>query len=342
MTNARLDRLLAALVAAMAATGLLSLKVGAAGGAWLFLAHGVLGGCLAAAVVLKLRRSLPGAVRRGVSWRLVGGLAVSVVAVAAIGGGFAWVALGRPLQFGSWTVMTLHAWAGLVLLPILVLHLLPHRWRLLRPPRRSRARGPALSRGGGRAMSRRSALTAGGLVVIGGGLALSADVLDRLGPGARRFTGSRELPAGGIPPTTTFFGEPTPAVDLASWRVTITGAVGRPAVWTLDDLRGLGEADLTAILDCTSGWWIETGWSGVPLEAVLTTAAPSAGARRVHVRSVTGWSASLGLDEARTCLLATGVAGSALAAGNGAPLRLVAPERRGLDWVKWVDRIEVA
>jgi DMSO/TMAO reductase YedYZ molybdopterin-dependent catalytic subunit len=30
-----------------------------------------------------------------------------------------------------------------------------------------------------------------------------------------------------------------------------------------------------------------------------------------------------------------------LPAGNGAPLRLVAPDRRGLDWVKWVDRIEV-
>ena len=334
MTDARLDRLLAVLVAAMAATGLLSLRVGSAGGAWLFVAHGVIGGCLAAAVALKIGRSLPGAIRRGPSWRLVGGLAVSIVAVAAIGGGFAWVALGRPLQLGTWTVMTLHAWAGLVLLPVLVLHLLPRRWRLLKPVRRRSSHGPAVSR--------RSVLAAGGLVAIGGGVALAADVLDRLGPSARRFTGSRELPAGGIPPTTTFFGEPTPATEPATWRVTVAGAVAHPRVWTLDELRGLGEADLTAILDCTSGWWIETGWRGIPLDAVLTAAGAAPSARRVEVRSVTGWSTSVGLDEARRCLLATGVAGVALPAGNGAPLRLVAPDRRGLDWVKWVDRIEVA
>lgn len=334
MTSARLDRLLAVLIAAMAATGLLSLKAGSADGAWLFVAHGVIGGCLAAAVALKVRRSLPRAVRQGPSWRLVGGLAVSLVAVAAIGGGFAWVALGRPLQLGTWTLMTLHAWAGLVLLPILALHLLPRRWRLLKPVRRAGSGGPTLSR--------RSALTAGGLVAIGGGLALASDVLDRLGPGARRFTGSRELPAGGIPPTTTFFGEPTPATDPSTWRVAVTGAVERPGSWALDALRALGEADLTAILDCTSGWWIETGWRGVPLGAVLLAAGVTPGARRVEVRAVTGWSTTLSIDEARRCLLATGVAGSELLAGNGAPLRLVAPDRRGLDWVKWVDRIEVA
>ena len=333
MTNARLDRLLAVLVAAMAVTGLVSLRIGSAGGAWLFVAHGVIGGCLAAAVVLKLYRSLPGAARRGPSWRLVGGLAVSLVSIAAIGGGFAWVALGRPLQLGTWTVMTLHAWAGLVLLPILALHLLPRRWRLLRPVRRSASGGPTLSR--------RSALTAGGLLAAGGGIALAADAFDRMGPGARRFTGSRELPAGGVPPTTTFFGEPTPLTDAATWRVTITGAVHQPGSWTLDELRGLGETDLTAILDCTSGWWIETGWRGIPLGAVLAAAGPNPGARQIEVRSVTGWSTTVGLDEAGRCLLATGVAGVELPAGNGAPLRLVVPDRRGLDWVKWVDRIEV-
>jgi DMSO/TMAO reductase YedYZ molybdopterin-dependent catalytic subunit len=61
----------------------------------------------------------------------------------------------------------------------------------------------------------------------------------------------------------------------------------------------------------------------------------------VTVRSATGWAAVLPLEEARRCLLAIGVAGEDLPLGNGAPLRLVVPDRRGLDWVKWVDRIEV-
>lgn len=335
MTNATLDRLLAVLVLAMAATGLASLRVGSPDGAWLFVLHGLLGGCLAAAVVLKLRRSVPAAVRRGSVTRLALGLLVALVAAAALVGGFAWVASGRLLAIGTWTVLTLHAWAGLVLVPVVAVHLVPRRWRLLRPGRRSADVTM-------RRISRRSLLAVGGLALAGGALAVVAAVLDRINGGERRFTGSRALPAGGVPPVTTFFGEPTPPIDPATWLVDVSGRVARPGAWTLADLDALGATDLTAILDCTSGWWIETGWRGIPLGALLAAAGAARGARKVVVRSVTGWTTELSVAEASACLLATEVAGAPLPAGNGAPIRLVAPDRRGLDWVKWVDRIEVA
>ena len=57
---------------------------------------------------------------------------------------------------------------------------------------------------------------------------------------------------------------------------------------------------------------------------------------------MTGWSVSLERHELDGALLATDVAGAALPAANGAPCRLIAPDRRGLDWVKWVAEIEVA
>lgn len=40
-------------------------------------------------------------------------------------------------------------------------------------------------------------------------------------------------------------------------------------------------------------------------------------------------------------LLATHLAGGELPAANGWPCRLVAPDRRGLDWIKWVTEIQV-
>ena len=46
MTSAALDRLLAVLVVALAATGLVSLRMGGPGDGWLFVLHGVLGGKL--------------------------------------------------------------------------------------------------------------------------------------------------------------------------------------------------------------------------------------------------------------------------------------------------------
>jgi DMSO/TMAO reductase YedYZ molybdopterin-dependent catalytic subunit len=170
---------------------------------------------------------------------------------------------------------------------------------------------------------------------------VAAETLERLRGGTRRFTGSRWLPAGGVPPATTFFGEPPPAIDVTAWRLRVDGRVARPASLTLGELRDLGQENTTAVLDCTSGWALETAWTGVPLAALLEASGIGPDAREVTVRSATGWSAVLPIGEARAALLAWGVASQPLPTGNGAPLRLVAPDRRGLDWVKWVTEVRV-
>ena len=98
---------------------------------------------------------------------------------------------------------------------------------------------------------------------------------------------------------------------------------------------------MPAILDCTSGWALETAWRGTPVARLLDDAGAAPGTT-IEVRSATGWSTSLSLAEARRALLATHVAGLPLAVGNGAPVRLVVPDHRGLDWVKWVSEIRVS
>ncbi|HEX2221738.1 MAG TPA: molybdopterin-dependent oxidoreductase [Candidatus Limnocylindria bacterium] len=340
MTTAALDRLLAALVAAQIVTGLLSLRAGSPPTAPLFVAHGILGGLLAVAVAVKLRRSVPGAVAGG-RWReLALASVLAVLTIGALAGGFAWVASGRILTAGPWTILTLHVWAALALLPLALLHLAPRRWRLLVPARRRRA--GSNPRREGRLVSRR-ALMAGTALGFGGVLAwLAAETADRLQGGVRRFTGSRWLPDGGVPPPTTFFGESTQPIDAGAWRLTVGGRVRRPLSLDLAGLGALGHVERNEVLDCTSGWVMRTSWRGTPVGAVLDAAEPLPGARHAVVRSVTGWYARLPLDEARGALLATHVAGQSLAHGNGAPCRLVAPDRRGLEWVKWVTELEIA
>jgi DMSO/TMAO reductase YedYZ molybdopterin-dependent catalytic subunit len=167
-------------------------------------------------------------------------------------------------------------------------------------------------------------------------------LLDAFRGSERRFTGSRWLAAGGIPPATTFFGEGTPTIDPSAWRLTVRGRVAHPATYDLAAFEALGSERWGAVLDCTSGWAMETEWAGVPTAAILAAAELEPGATRVEVRSVTGWGAGLSLEEAAGTLLATHVAAEPLPAGNGAPCRLVVPDRRGLDWVKWVVDIEVS
>jgi hypothetical protein len=341
MSTATLDRVLAILISAQVLTGLLTLRAGSPPTAALFVVHGLLGGALAAAALVKLRRSLPGAVAAG-RWVAVAVAAMLATALAvALAGGFWWVASGRIVTLGPWTILTIHVLAGLALVPIAVAHLLPRRWRVLRLPKR-RAQ-PAAERGepGRQLVSRRAALTLGAVAAAGALAWVASNALDAMAGGLRRFTGSRWLPAGGVPPATTFFGEGAEVIDASSWRLAVRGRVARSLDLSLADLNSLGEVEREADLDCTSGWALRTAWRGVPLGAVLEAAGLGAGARRVVVRSVTGWYADLPIAEAREALLATGVAGRPLPHGNGAPCRLVAPDRRGLEWVKWVSRVEV-
>jgi DMSO/TMAO reductase YedYZ molybdopterin-dependent catalytic subunit len=56
---------------------------------------------------------------------------------------------------------------------------------------------------------------------------------------------------------------------------------------------------------------------------------------------VTSYRWSLPLEEARAALLATHVEDEPLSYDHGFPLRLVAPGHRGMEWVKWLARVEV-
>jgi len=329
MSSAALDRLLAILLVTQLASGLLSLRAGVPATAPLFWLHGLVGGALLVAAVEKLRRSVGPAVRRRRWRRLALGALLTLLVASALVGGFTWVASGRILSIGPWTILTLHVWAALAVIPVVLVHLVPRRFRLLRPP----AGAPHLSR--------RTFLATGALVMLGAVAWGAANLLDTVQGGVRRFTGSRWLPAGGIPPPTTFYGEGTPAIDPAAWRLEVTGRVERPLSLDLENLVALGVEERDATLDCTSGWVMTTSWRGTPLTSVLEAAGADA-VPHILVRSVTGWSVPLERDELSDCLLATHVAGEVLPAANGAPCRLVAPNRRGLDWIKWVTRIEVA
>ena len=337
VTPATQDRLLAVLLVALAATGLVSLRMGASNGAWLFAFHGLLAAALAVTSVAKIGRSLPKAVAARRWRRVVLGSILSFATVASVVAGFAWVASGRLLTIGAWTVLTLHAWIGIVLIPIAVIHLAPRRWRLLVPRPR-----PASPRSGGPIITRRRMLAAGVLGAASVTLFGVAEAADRLTGGVRRFTGSRWLPAGGVPPSTTFLGEGAPELDPVAWRLHVHGQ-GTDSRFSLAELTSLGAVDRAAVLDCTSGWALETTWRGIPLTKVLAAAGAQTPAAdgRVIVRASTGWSTTLDPEDLDAALLAFGVGGGPLPVANGAPCRLVLPDHRGLDWVKWVVEVEV-
>ena len=320
------DWSLFALVGLAVATGLTSFWVGHPSGAALFWLHAVAGLSIPPLLVLKFRR-VAGRVRNRRAWDRATPLSIllAAVAVAAAGTGVAW-AVGATVPLGFWTLLNLHILFGLLLVPVLLVHL---RARY-RPLRRVDVR------------ERRVALQYAGLVAAAGVTsALLRWLASRLGTPAatRRFTGSRALDADADLPVTSWVADDPDPVDPATWTLSVGGLVDRPLELAVEDLGPTAEQ--RALLDCTSGWYAERDWRGVGLGALLDEAGVTDGAAWVTVRSVTGYRWSLPLDEARNALLATHLSGDRLDHGHGYPVRLVAPGRRGFQWVKWVDTVEV-
>ncbi len=306
-------------------TGLWSFLIGDPRGRWLFVAHGALGLAVLGVLWLKLRRVMPGlAVRQNRRISAVLGISTALAALATTGMGVWWVVMQSPVDYPNG--MIVHTTLGFVLLGLGVWHLLVR----FRPLRRRELR------------DRRSLLKLGTVLVTGGVLWAGVEGALRLtdAPGTRRrFTGSRQA-AGALPVTMWMF-DPIPTVDEESWRLTIDGRVAKPVRLSLADLASLPQSRLAATLDCTGGWYSEQLWTGVRVGELLHLAGVQEAARAVRFRSVTGYRWSLPIGEAHDALLATHVGDAPLARGNGAPLRLVAPGRRGFQWVKWVVAVEV-
>ncbi len=187
-------------------------------------------------------------------------------------------------------------------------------------------------------VSRRNLLQLGGLgLAAGAGYAVleTAESIFSLRGADRRDTGSYQRSSGrpqGMPSTIWLFDD-VPSIDAGTWRVAVT-ADGATKHWTVEQLREFGHHK-SVVLDCTSGWWSRQAWSGARLSALL----PAGATGTAHVTSATGYTRRLPLSG--DLLLAVDVGGEPLSEGHGAPVRLVAPGRRGFHWVKWVESIEI-
>jgi DMSO/TMAO reductase YedYZ molybdopterin-dependent catalytic subunit len=129
---------------------------------------------------------------------------------------------------------------------------------------------------------------------------------------------------------------------VATWRLQIDGEVASPGAVAYDELLALPSTERDAVLDCTGGWWTEQRWRGVTLAELLARHGPRASAQRVDVVSLTGHAWSFPLAEADRLLIATHVGGETLSNGHGYPARLIAPDHRGFQWIKWVTHVHVA
>ena len=240
---------------------------------------------------------------------------------------------GLLLSIGPFSPMEIHVGTALAAIPFVAWHVIARRI-----PMRAVD------------LSRRSLLRAGTLAASAGLAYGAGEVAVRLLslPGStRRFTGSYEygsLQPAQLPVTQWLF-DAVPSIDPATWRLTVrVGSAVRE--WTYAELLAFDDR-VQATLDCTGGFYSTQDWSGVWLSRMVSPSPLAEEGRgggshtSVYVRSLTGYDRRFAIAEAGRLLIATRLGGMPLDSGHGFPVRLVAPDRRGYWWVKWITAITI-
>jgi DMSO/TMAO reductase YedYZ molybdopterin-dependent catalytic subunit len=157
-------------------------------------------------------------------------------------------------------------------------------------------------------------------------------------------------------------------IDVAGWRLAVSGHVARPLNLSLADLQKLPHHEVVAVNQCAgnargmfeprvpgaqwgNGAMANARWTGARLKDVLDRAGVKAGAVAVRfggadappVEGAPDFRKSLGVDHARDgeVMIAWAMNGAPLPLLNGLPLRLIVPGWYATYWVKMLDSIEV-
>lgn len=306
---------LAGLLGLAFASGIVAQTAGTSWGRSAVVIHGVAAIGLVALVPWKtpvVRRGL-GRGRRGAWWSIA--LLVAVLITLASG---LVQATGMVRRVGPLGMMQIHVGSAVLAATLAVAHYVRHPVR------------PRSADLGRRTLLRSAALGAfAGVLWVGWERAVAVASW----PGAeRRFTGSHERGSGdpAAMPVTQWLADRIPEVP-AAWAITVGGRARGEA-----ELSSMPWDEVSATLDCTSGWYSHQRWRGIRLDRLVDVGRASS----IEVRSMTGYTRRFPARDAERLWLAFDLGDAPLSPGHGYPARLVAPGRRGFWWVKWVEAVE--
>jgi DMSO/TMAO reductase YedYZ molybdopterin-dependent catalytic subunit len=134
-------------------------------------------------------------------------------------------------------------------------------------------------------------------------------------------------------------------INQSSYRLEISGLVTHPISLSYNDvIEEYPAYEKKVTLFCVEGWEVTILWEGVRVEDLLTNTGVNPAANTVIFYAADGYSTSLPLDYIKdhNILLAYSMNGVVLPAERGFPFQLVAEDRWGYKWIKWVTRIEVS
>jgi DMSO/TMAO reductase YedYZ molybdopterin-dependent catalytic subunit len=135
-------------------------------------------------------------------------------------------------------------------------------------------------------------------------------------------------------------------VDIDHWRLNIVGAVSRPTSWTYQQILAQPVIERKVLMICPMVFANQGVWRGLAIWPLLQAAGVQPGASHLVAHGPEGedrMGRRFSLQDVRAgkIFLSYAVNGQPLPVRHGFPLRIVAEDRYGDRWLKYVDKLEV-
>lgn len=135
-------------------------------------------------------------------------------------------------------------------------------------------------------------------------------------------------------------------IDAATYTLTVDGLVDKPLVLTYSDLQAYAQESWLMDLNCVEGWDFKAKWTGPTLNSIFNDAGVQSEAKIVifHTTDVPSGYSSLDLSYIRdnNIIIALKLNDITLPKNRGFPFQVVAKNKFGYKWAKWITRIELS
>ena len=133
-------------------------------------------------------------------------------------------------------------------------------------------------------------------------------------------------------------------INVSDYRLTISGLTNKTDISTYTDVLGrYPHYTKLVTLHCVEGWDATILWEGIQVRDLIREAGPSPRANTVIFTAHDGYTTSFPLDYLmnRDILMAYTMNNVTLPVERGYPFQLVAEDKWGYKWAKWIEKIEL-
>lgn len=133
-------------------------------------------------------------------------------------------------------------------------------------------------------------------------------------------------------------------INESDYRLTVTGLTNTTDVYTYGDvLKQYPHYTKVVTLHCVEGWDVTILWEGVLVRDIIKHAGPDPRANTVIFTAHDGYTTSFPIEYLmeRDIIMASTMNNVTLPAERGYPFELVAEDKWGYKWIKWIEKIEL-